>query len=252
MKKILTLFLLSFFIFPVLASAQNSTKGAGTSNSKIGARSVSQEIGDANNMGAGLQEQERAQTRLQSQGTSTAVQLRQEIQLRAKNIDELKELIKNRKNEANAELKELKSTVQKKVYQNQNKIRLAVHALLATEGLVGGIGKQISEIARDFNNSVDATIKAEEKIQAKNKFKHFLFGGDKEAAAAIREQIEENLPKIEQLKELYNECDCSDEVKTVLQEQIDNLEQEQVRLSDLANKEIVSNGILGWVLKLFK
>ncbi|MFY1644910.1 hypothetical protein ACK11Z_14360, partial [Methanoculleus bourgensis] len=38
--------------------------------------------------------------------------------------------------------------------RDQNQVRLAVHTLLAAENRTGGIGRNISVIAREFNNSV--------------------------------------------------------------------------------------------------
>ena len=73
-------------------------------------------------------------------------------------------MIQQKQQAMNQEL-EGKKEKEQNVYQNQNQVRLAVHSLLAMENLVGGIGKNVSQIARQFNNSVQATIRAEEKIQ---------------------------------------------------------------------------------------
>ena len=81
---------------------------------------------------------------------------------------------------------------EQKVYRNQNVVREAVHSFLAMEDLVGGIGQQVSEIAREFNNSVEKTIQAENKIQNRNKLVRFLVGGDQGAAEEIEEEINNN------------------------------------------------------------
>jgi hypothetical protein len=181
----------------------------------------------------------------ESNGETVGEQIRQQV--RAVNIEQLKEMIKNKKQEINQEFQALKDKKQKAVYQNQNTVREAVHALLASEDLVGGVGPQISEIAREFNNSVQKTIQAEEKIQKRNMVVGFFFGGDEEAAEDILQETNKNKEKIQQLKDLKQQCDCDEEVKNVIQEQIQNIEQEQNRLGQLAQKEKSNKGLFGWL-----
>ena len=50
------------------------------------------------------------------------------------------------------------------------------------EDLAGGIGPQISAIAKEFDNSVTETIEAEEEIEKKGGFARFFSGGDEKAA----------------------------------------------------------------------
>jgi len=48
---------------------------------------------------------------------------------------------------------------------------------------------------------------------------------------------------------LRAQCDCGEEVKAMLQEQIQNMEQEQVRLQQLAQNEKKNKGVFGWLWK---
>ncbi|UZE93230.1 MAG: hypothetical protein IB617_00030 [Candidatus Nealsonbacteria bacterium] len=144
------------------------------------------------------------------------------------------------------------SNIQKKVYQNQNQAREAVHALLAIEDLATGIGPQVSQIAREFNNSVQATIIAEEKIQKRNVFVRFFMGGDKNAAEDMERELNQNQQRIQELKRLREECSCGEEVKAMIQEQVQNVEQEQVRLQQLASREKSTKGVFGWIRNLFR
>ena len=168
-------------------------------------------------------------------------------QTRASNTEQLKEMIANKKQEMSQEVQGIKDEKEQKVHQNQNKVREAVHMLLASETLVGGIGSEVSKIAREFNNSVEKTIQAETKIQNRNSIVKFFFGGDKEATEEILQETNRNQEKIQQLKNLHQECDCDPEVKNILQEQIQNLEQEQNRLGQLAQEEKSNKGIFGWL-----
>jgi hypothetical protein len=138
---------------------------------------------------------------------------------------------------------------EKKTLQNQNQVRLAVHALLAMEDLVGGVGKQVSQIAKEFDNSVQATINAENRVNERSSFSRMFFGGDHEAAEEIEEQVESNKARIALLKQLKSQCDCGSDVKAMYQEQVTLMEQEQARLGELAKDEKDSKGMFGWLWK---
>ncbi|UCG95590.1 MAG: hypothetical protein JSV92_00900 [archaeon] len=164
----------------------------------------------------------------------------------ASNVSQLREMIKSREQAMNRELQEVGEQVLE-VHRNQNKVRLAVHSLLAMENLTGGIGKNVSEIAREFNNSVQATISAEERIEKRDGLTKFLFGGDQEAAEEIEQEIGKNRERIRKIRNLMEECECDEEVRAIMREQIENMEQEQERLGEKAQKEKESKGLFGWL-----
>jgi DNA repair exonuclease SbcCD ATPase subunit len=166
--------------------------------------------------------------------------------VRAQSAEELRAMVQQREQEMNQELEGVGST-ERNVYQNQNQVRLAVHAMLAMEELAGNRGQQIAAVAREYNNSVQATIQAEEKIQNRNFLSRLFMGGDSEAAEEIESEVNQNQERITNLKRYMNECDCGSEVKTMLQEQIQNLEQEQNRLGELAQNEKQNKGLFGWL-----
>lgn len=138
---------------------------------------------------------------------------------------------------------------ERQVLQNQNRVRLAVHTFLDMENLTGGIGPQVREIAREFNNSVQATIQAENRIQERNAFARFLVGGDEDAAQILRQQAEQNRQRLQVMSQLEQDCDCDRETRAVLREQIQALEEEQNRLQQLAEEELDRKGMLGWIWK---
>jgi len=168
--------------------------------------------------------------------------------VQAKDANELREMIQQRQQEMSQEMAGLDEK-QQNIYQNQNKVRTAVHSLLAMENLAGSKGARISEIAREFNNSVQATIRSEEKIESKGFLSRMFTGGDAEAAGELERQTIQNREKIQELKQLKDDCDCDSEVKAMMQEQINNMEQEQARLEQLAQSEKKSKGLIGWLWK---
>ncbi|NOQ37433.1 hypothetical protein GQ472_00965 [archaeon] len=166
----------------------------------------------------------------------------------ARNADALREMIQQKQQEMSQEMAGLNEK-QQNIYQNQNKVRTAVHSLLAMENLAGSKGARISEIAREFNNSVQSTIRSEEKIESKGYLSRMFTGGDAEAAGDLERQTIQNRENIQELKQLKDDCDCDSEVKAMMQEQINNMEQEQARLEQLAQSEKKSKGLIGWLWK---
>ena len=165
----------------------------------------------------------------------------------ARNITELKEIMQIQRQRFNHRLLRMKK-IEKKIYKNQNKVREAVFTLLAMKNLTGGIGKNVSKIAREFNNSVQKTIKLEERIHRRSGFIRFFIGGDRKDAKELENLTainEKRIQKLEKLKERINNT----ELKQILDQQIQNIQQEQERLRNLAQKEKKSRGIFGWLFR---
>ena len=182
------------------------------------------------------------------QGEMMGDTVRAQERIKAQSPEELRQMIQQKQQMMNQEMQSMGAGSQE-VYKNQNRVRIAVHSLLAMEDLGGNKGQEISRVAREFNNSVQATIKAEEKVQNRGALARLFAGGDHETAGELEKQVEQNRQKIQELKQLKEECDCEEEVKAMMQEQIQNMEQEQARLGELAQKEKESKGLFGWIWK---
>ena len=210
-------------------------------------------IGAKGSQGTG--ETQETQTRTQAEEETQSATPTGEtitVRVRARTVTELKQMIQVKQQEMQVEVESLEETVTQQVFENQNKVRAAVHSLLAMEDLAKGIGPQVSQIAQEFNNSVQATVMAEEKIQKRSNFVKFFLGGDQESAEAIEQEVNQNMEKIQELKQLREDCDCGEEIKTIIQEQVQNMEEEQNRLQEVAEKEKASKGIFGWIKNLFR
>jgi len=196
--------------------------------------------------GDSVQEQSQTQERTNEQsGESVGEPIRQ--QERASTTERLREMIAEKSQEIGQAVQGINDAKQRGIYENQHRTNEAVHALLAAEDLVGGIGPEVSRIAGEFNDSMKKTIAAETKIQDRNGIVKFFFGGDKEATEDILQETTGNQMKLQELKNLHQECDCDPEVKDIIMEQVQNLEQEQNRLGQLAQAEKSSKGIFGWL-----
>jgi len=130
---------------------------------------------------------------------------------------------------------------------HQNAVRLAVHTFLALGEMDGGIGHNVSVIARQFNTSVQATSRAEERIRERDQLMILFFGGDREAAGILLQQTSENQQRIQEMEQLIATCTCSNETKAILEEQLRTLGQEQARLRTLALQEQNQTGLFGWL-----
>jgi hypothetical protein len=193
-------------------------------------------------------QQVQVQQETQNVGVNETIRVQQREEVRAQNVSELHELVQQREQEMNQEIQALEEH-QQLVYQNQNRVRLAVQSLFAMEELVGSIGPQVSQIADEINTSVQATIQAEERIKARNTIVRFFAGGNEAAAQEIEQQVVQNQERIRELQQLQEECDCDEQVRAILQEQIQNVEQEQTRLQQVAQNELNDKGLFGWLWK---
>ncbi|PIN92730.1 hypothetical protein COU61_01270 [Candidatus Pacearchaeota archaeon CG10_big_fil_rev_8_21_14_0_10_35_13] len=174
---------------------------------------------------------------------------RTRIENKIDNANQLRERIREREQELKEQIKDFKEE-KKTMIENQNRVRVAVHALLSMEGLVGGIGKNVSEIAREFNNSEQAIIRAEERIETRSKFKRFFAGGNEEAGKELKNHAEKYQERIDSLEELKNQCiDCDAETIIVLDEQLELLKAEKVRIELRAETETKTKGLFGWLWK---
>lgn len=200
----------------------------------------------SNNAGDDTQNTEQVQTQAGLETQTCAGYCGEVVQ--AQNTEQVRTMQQEQEQLMNQEMANMGSAEQK-VYQNQNQVRLAVHALLSMENMTGGIGSQISTIAKQFNNSIQNTVRAEEKIQARNAFSRFLFGGDADAATELETEVVQNQNRIQEMNQLMEQCECDEEVKAMLQEQIQTMEQEQTRLQELAQSEKQNKGIFGWLFK---
>lgn len=169
------------------------------------------------------------------------------IQARNRNIQRLLMKIQDKKAQVEDETKG--NSDKTKQFKNQNVVRERVMALLALndETQDKGIGRQISEVAKGFKNSINRTQKAEEKIQERGGISRLFFGGDHDAADEIEDEVGQNRGRISTLKQLRKST--GEDVGAFIDEQLKELEVEQNRLKGLAEREKQSKGIFGWLFK---
>jgi hypothetical protein len=137
------------------------------------------------------------------------------------------------------------SSGEREQIKNENEVRIAVTTLLDVEDLSGGIGRNVSAIARDFNNSASSTRKLEDRIQSRNSFVRLLFGGDRDAARELAAQTAQNNARIAELQRLISSATLNTEVRAVIEDQVRIVQKDQDRLSQLATREQEDRGLFG-------
>lgn len=163
----------------------------------------------------------------------------------ARSFEELKVKIEQRQQELDEE--EASSTDEDKdIVKRVNPVRLAVHTLLDSKALLGGIGEQVSKIAREMNDSAATTTQIEAKIKSRGFLIRFFFGGDKMSAGIISKETDKNQKRIEEITKLLEQANISADLKVELNAQITALENANIRLQVLAQKERGAWGIFSW------
>lgn len=185
-------------------------------------------------------------SQLREEGNGEEIELEMEDDSNpATSLEDLKQKIEVRKQELEHEVASTTSGHQD-IVENANPVRLAVHSLLASKELVGGIGPQVSKIAKEMNDSVATTTNVEAKIQSRGFLTRLFFGGDSAAADVIAQEVAKNQQRIDDLTKLLGETTVSPDIQTILKAQIIALGDAQARLADLAQKEQNQWGLFSW------
>jgi hypothetical protein len=251
--------LIVFFILAVVGVASVTANAGGPSNS-MGEQPQNQtqaQVQDQIQEQLQNQTQEQAQNRTQEQLNDQVQDQNREKQriqnqTRAVNVTQLHQQIQERRQEQQQEQVGLPPE-QQRVMARYSNVSAFVSVLLnesQTREMLGGIGPQVAEYAREFNNSLQAQIRAEERIENRNTFVRFFVGGDEEAAGILEQETLRNQDRIQQMQQLINQCqDCDPQIQQLLQEQLQEMDQQQTRLQQLAQNEKQDKGVFGWLWK---
>jgi hypothetical protein len=246
MKKIIILLITLVLLTSIALAAQQGVHKPGTGLNNSDLRTGGQGSNQNNESNISQSEQ---------QQLNTTAQIKKEEAQKLQNKEQVKSQIKKLKQEMEQKRQQFNSESQgsgekkQQMLKTQNQVRVAAQTLSHMENMSGSRGKQISAIAKEFDNSIQATIKSEEKIQTRSGFARFFAGGDKKAAEELEGEVTQNQLRIQELKQLKNQTDCDEEVKILMQEQIQQMKQEQTRLTKISQKEKNSKGLFGWIWK---
>lgn len=180
---------------------------------------------------------------------SAETQVQQATAVSARTVSQLNSMIAEKKAAINRTAQSM-GEQERHVYQNQSRLAVAAQALGSVNLIAGNAGPQIARIASDISSSVNQTMTLENRIRQRSMIMRIFFGGDYQAAQELGSIISQNNQKIMQIMELRRQCDCSDDVMLLLQQQINEMVSEQNRLRSMAVDERNAKGLLSPFLSL--
>ena len=130
--------------------------------------------------------------------------------------------------------------------KNPNQVRDAVHALLAMENRTGGIGPQVSAIAREFNNSANESQRYKDRIQNRDALTRFFFGGDRQAANELANLTAQDQARISEIGDLMNSTTLDADTRSQMDGQIQILQQQLAQEQQLIAQARQDRGLFGW------
>jgi DNA-binding transcriptional regulator GbsR (MarR family) len=171
------------------------------------------------------------------------------------NVREIvQERVEERQNELKEEIEKMEG-ITKRVHEIQGQAKISVESLMEIKDFTNNVREEVLNITENFNNSINSTIGLEKRIESRNAFTRFFFGGDKDSAELIKREISENRERIKTLNQLKDDCDCEEDVREIISEQVENITQEQNRLEELANREKNNKWFMGrwfnWLKEAF-
>ena len=133
--------------------------------------------------------------------------------------------------------------------REQAQVDVALYALTNTGNLTGSSGPELTRLSAEINNSYGDALQAKQQIKSRSSFMRMLLGGDREVAGLLIQYADQNQQRIQQMEQLLANCsDCDPQVRTMLEEQVQVLSQEQNRLLTLGQQEEGDRGLFGWLL----
>lgn len=133
--------------------------------------------------------------------------------------------------------------------QNMSTVAKQVQLLLQIR-TTGGIGDQVRLIAKEQDQAQLQIQDQIHKLDSKSKLAKFISGTDYKAVKNLKQQLEQNQLRIQQLEQLQNQLSNQGDI-TMVQETIQALIQENTSLQELINSEEKVFGLLGWLFKFF-
>lgn len=130
--------------------------------------------------------------------------------------------------------------------RNPNEVRDAVRLLLAMENRTGGIGPQVSAIAREFSNSENTSQQYRDRIKNRDAFSKIFFGGDRQAAAELANLTAQNQARILEIENLMNTSTLDTDTRTQMDQQMLILRLQLIQEQQLTAQVQQDRGLFGW------
>lgn len=134
--------------------------------------------------------------------------------------------------------------------QNMSLVSEAVEGFLANGNKNDGIGKQVSDIATQQKGAQSQIGKTLDDMESKKGLAKKLFGPDYDALKDMKQLMQQNQVRIQQLQQLQNQTQNEGE-ETQLKEMIQAMVDQNTSLQSQVQVEEDVKSAFGWLVKLF-
>jgi hypothetical protein len=115
---------------------------------------------------------------------------------------------------------------------------------------IGGIGEEVRQVAQAQNQAQEKIQEHLAGLEQRSALVRALLGPDYGALARLKEQVEQNRLRVQQLEGLKDQLDSWGD-RTAVEETIQALTDENASLSDLVAAQEQTKSLFGWLMRLF-
>jgi len=134
--------------------------------------------------------------------------------------------------------------------EHMSVVAQTVEELLTTQGAKGGLGQQVSVVAREQQQAQQEIEGELDKLEARRGWTKKLFGPDYKAIKNLNQQIERNRLRIRQLEQLQTQV-ANQADQTQIQEAVQALIEQNTAFEEQVQAEEQVGSLFGWLFKLF-
>jgi hypothetical protein len=134
--------------------------------------------------------------------------------------------------------------------QHMSNVAQKVEELLSDEQIQGGIGQRVKVIAQQQKQAQGEITGQLNKLESRQGIMKKLFGADQKAIKNLKQQMEQNQLRIQELQEMQNQV-ANQAEEAQIQELVQALVEQNTVLEDQIQAEEQVGSIFGWLLKLF-
>lgn len=171
------------------------------------------------------------------------------LRVTPRNAEELRGAIDLREKQFDSSLDSLEEPLIE-IVKNQNRFKAGVQNLMIMDGLVDD--PDLRSVSEDLNATVERTLEIEKEIVSRSFLKKIFFGQKIKTREDFLIILNKRKEGVEKIQDIYNGCDCNNEIRSIFEKQLNEIKKEQERIELLHKREGEKKGLFPWILSLFK
>ncbi len=124
-----------------------------------------------------------------------------------------------------------------------------VYVLQHQNGALGDCAANASQVAMQLEQSLRTEAQAQITLENRHMFMRTLFGGDEVAAGLLQQEAVRSQQSIQEMIHMIAQSPCDPQLHEELRDQLQQMEQQQIQLQQLAHEELQQKGLVGWLWK---